>query len=212
MNITGTSGNDSLTGTSVDDFIRGLAGNDTLTGLAGNDTLDAGTGGDRLIGGTGNDTYIVDGPGDTVVGSAGQGIDTVRTSASRTLDANVENLTLTGSAAINGTGNSLNNVITGNSGDNILNGGTGADRLIGGAGFDTYIVDGPGDVIVENDGGPGSGIDTVLSSATRTLEANVEDLTLTGSAAINGTGNSLRNTIVGNSAANTLAGGAGNDR
>src|SRR5688572_15526904 len=211
MNITGTSGNDSLTGTSVDDFIRGLAGNDTLTGLAGNDTLDAGTGGDRLIGGTGNDTYIVDGPGDTVIENAGQGIDTVRTSASRTLDTNVENLTLTGSAAINGTGNSLNNVITGNTADNVLNGGTGADRLVGGQGWDTYIVDGPGDVVVESSL-IDSGFDTVLSSATRTLEANVENLTLTGSAAINGTGNSLANTIVGNNAANTLAGGAGNDR
>jgi Ca2+-binding RTX toxin-like protein len=113
MDITGTSGNDSLTGTEVDDFIRGLAGNDTLTGLGGNDTLDAGTGGDRLIGGTGNDIYIVDGPGDTVVENAGEGVDTVRSSASRTLDANVENLTLTGTAGIYGIGNSLNNVITG---------------------------------------------------------------------------------------------------
>jgi serralysin len=208
-NRRGTAGNDSLTGTMGDDLLEGLAGNDTLTGLAGNDTLDAGTGGDRLIGGTGNDTYIVDGPGDTVIERAGEGIDTVRSSASRTLDANVENLTLTGTAAINGTGNSLNNVITGNSASNTLNGGTGADRLIGGAGNDTYIVDGPGDTVVENAGG---GNDTMFSSASRTLEANVENLTLTGTAAINGTGNSLNNVITGNSANNVLNGGTGADR
>jgi Ca2+-binding RTX toxin-like protein len=207
--IRGTTGNDSLTGTSVDDLLQGLAGNDTLTGLAGNDTLDAGTGGDRLIGGTGNDTYIVDGAGDVVIESAGQGIDTVRSSASRTLEANVENLILTGGFASNGTGNALSNVITGNIADNVLNGGTGADRLIGGHGSDTYIVDGPGDVVIEN-AGEGSA-DRVLSSASRTLDANVENLVLTGTAAINGTGNALDNQIFGNSAANVLAGGAGHD-
>jgi Ca2+-binding RTX toxin-like protein len=204
----GTAGNDSLTGTAGDDLLQGLAGNDTLSGLAGNDTLDAGTGGDLLIGGAGNDIYIVDGPGDTVTENAGEGTDTVQSSATRTLDANVENLTLTGTAAINGTGNSLNNVITGNSANNVLNAGTGGDTLIGGAGNDTYIVDGPGDTVTEN---AGQGTDTVQSSATRTLDANVENLTLTGSAAINGTGNALNNVITGNSAANSLAGGAGND-
>ena len=208
MDISGTSGNDSLTGTEVDDFLRGLAGNDTLTGLGGNDTLDAGTGGDRLIGGTGNDTYIVDGPGDTVIENTAEGIDTVRSSASRTLDANVENLTLTGTASIFGVGNSLNNVITGNSGNNTLNGDTGADRLIGGAGNDTYIVDGPGDTVVENAGG---GIDLIFSSASRTLDANVENLYLMGTAAIDGTGNSLNNDIQGTPAANVLNGGTGAD-
>jgi Ca2+-binding RTX toxin-like protein len=207
-NIRGTSGNDPLTGTEGDDLLEGLAGNDTLRGLGGNDTLDAGTGGDRLIGGTGNDTYIVDGPGDTVIEIAGEGIDTVRSSATRTLDANVENLTLTGTAAINGTGNSLNNVITGNTASNTLNGGTGADRLIGGAGNDTYIVDGPGDTVVENAGG---GFDSMFSSASRTLDANVENLWLMGTASINGTGNSLNNNIQGTSGNNVLNGGTGAD-
>lgn len=213
----GTSGNDSLTGTEGNDSIAGLAGDDSIDGRGGDDSLDAGTGGDLLIGGAGDDVYVVDGPGDTITENAGQGIDTVRSSASRTLDANVENLALTGSAAINGTGNSLNNVITGNSTNNVLDGAAGIDRLVGGAGNDTYIVEQRDDRVSEN---AGDGIDTVLSSATlHELDANVENLTLT-TGGLNGWGNSLSNVIRGNSAANvlngvtgadTLIGGAGDD-
>ena len=97
-----------------------------------------------------------------------------------------------------GPGNSLNNTLTGNSGVNVLTGG---------AGNDTYIV-GTGDTVVE---AANEGTDLVLSSVSFTLGANMEKLTLTGTGAIDGTGNSLNNTLTGNSAANVLTGGAGHD-
>ena len=197
--IFGTTGNNNLVGTANNDYIDGKAGNDTLNGGAGVDTL---------IGGTGNDTYIVDTATDTIIENLNEGTDLVQSSVTYTLGNNLENLTLTGNTAINGTGNSLSNTITGNSGNNILNGSAGKDTLIGGAGNDTYIIDNTGDVITEANS---AGTDLVKSSVTYTLGNNLENLTLTGNTAINGTGNSLSNTITGNSGNNILNGGAGND-
>ena len=177
------------------------------TGNALDNTLTGNSAANVLTGGVGNDTYVVS-TGDSVVENASEGTDTVQSDVSFILGANVENLTLTGVAALNGTGNSLVNVITGNSAANVLDGGAGADSLIGGQGNDTYVVDNAGDVVTEN---VNEGIDTVQSSLTYTLGANAENLTLTGSTAINGTGNALDNILTGNSATNVLTGGAGND-
>ncbi|MBL8072970.1 MAG: putative Ig domain-containing protein [Nitrospira sp.] len=206
--INGTVGNDSLTGTAGDDVIQGLEGDDVLQGLVGDDRLDGGPGMDAMTGGPGNDTYIVDVVGDAVTEALNQGTDTIQSSITYTLGAHVENVVLTGTAAINGIGNSLDNRLTGNSANNTLNGGVGADMMAGGQGNDTYVVDNVDDVVTEL---VDEGIDTVQTRFTYTLGAEFENLTLIGSAIINGTGNTMDNILTGNSAANVLTGGAGND-
>jgi Ca2+-binding RTX toxin-like protein len=173
--------------------------NGTGNGLA--NTLTGNTGVNVLTGGLGNDIYFIS-TGDTVVETStlATEIDTVNSSITYTLGANVEKLTLTGTAAINGTGNGLANTLTGNTGINVLTGGLGND---------TYVI-GTGDTVVETST-LASEIDTVNSSITYTLSANVEKLTLTGTAAHTGTGNGLANTLLGNTGANVLLGNAGND-
>lgn len=118
------------------DSLTGSAMKDTLYGLAGNDTLNGGSGGDKMLGGAGNDIYIVDNTADSITELAGQGADLVKSSVTHKLGANVENLTLTGSTAINGTGNTLANILTGNNAANKLYGGGGSDKLLGGGGND----------------------------------------------------------------------------
>jgi Ca2+-binding RTX toxin-like protein len=325
-------------GSNLRDYLVGDAQANRLEGLAGDDVLNGGADADTLVGGAGNDTYVVDNTDDVVTENANEGADTVQAAASYTLTTNVENLTLTGSAAINGSGNALGNVITGNgaanvldggagndtfydaggadtvyggegddlirttlaweqnrydggagsdtvdysvqsyngirayggfggtggiwvdlaagqawryrygaqyydgipdtlvsienaigsnlrdylvgdaqanrleglAGDDVLNGGAGADTLVGGEGNDSYVVDNTDDVVTEN---ANEGIDTLSSSLSFSLTGliHVENLTLIGSAAINGSGNALSNVITGNGTANVLDGGAGND-
>jgi Ca2+-binding RTX toxin-like protein len=206
--LDGGMGDDTLSGVDGNDTLIGGAGNDYLYGYSGNDMLDGGLGNDYMSGSCGDDNYIVDSMNDIITEAANEGIDTVQTSITYTLGNNFENLTLIGSAIINGTGNALDNIITGNISNNILNGGAGKDTMIGGSGNDTFVVNSMDDVIIENSG---EGTDLIQSSVTYTLGPNLENLTLTGSSSINGTGNELNNILIGNSAANSLTGGAGND-
>ena len=167
--------------------------------------------------GISDDIYTVDATSDVIVENPGGGIDLVMSSITYTLGSQLENLTLTGSLAINGSGNALDNVLIGNeaanrlqglAGSDWLDGGIGADTLEGGVGDDTYVVDNAGDVVSEL---IDSGIDLVRSSRSYALPDNVENLLLTDSANTVGTGNSLDNLITGNSGDNTLNGGNGDD-
>ena len=136
LSMTVAAGSLNLVGTAKADNLVGAATNDSLSGLGGNDVLDGGLGADTMSGGAGNDIYFVDNVGDVVIELASEGTDTVNASITWALGANVENLTLTGTAAINGAGNTLNNIITGNAAANVLDGGMGADTMSGGAGND----------------------------------------------------------------------------
>lgn len=240
LNLTGNTLNNIITGNNAANKIDGGAGNDSLSGNdgddsliggAGNDTLLGGNGLDTLVGGAGNDVYLYDDLSDVIVEAAGSagGIDTVQTTLTFDLSANsntanVENLTLTGSDGVAGTGNNLANFITGNSAFNVLIGGAGndtldgggnGDSLEGGIGNDTYIVDDLTDTIVEL---ADEGIDTIQSSVSLDLGAlandfyvNIENLTLTGNASINAFGSNVANVLIGNEEDNEFTGGDGVD-
>lgn len=195
-------------GNALDNMLTGNAAANVLTGFDGNDMLDGLGGNDVLIGGLGDDTYVVAQTGDVVTEEADRGIDTVRSAITWTLGQNIENLLLTGTGAIRGTGNTLANVIIGNAANNQIDGLAGADTMVGGLGNDSYIVDDAGDQVIEL---AGEGVDLVRTALDYRLTAEVENLTLTGAAAVNGSGNMLDNAITGNAAANVLDGAGGND-
>lgn len=162
VSATGNSGNNTLTGNGYantltggggDDILNGGSGNDILYGGDGHDTLDGGYGNDTMTGGAGDDIYYVNSAGDTITENASEGTDSVFSSVTWTLGANVENLTLT--ATVNGTGNSLANILTGNGGANTLTGGDGNDTLYGAAGVDTLYGGNDNDLLI---GGAGNDI------------------------------------------------------
>ena len=216
--------------------------NNIIIGNIGNNVLNGGIGIDNMTGGDGSDIYIVDNIGDitseTNANTATGGVDEVRTSVTRTLGLNIENLVLTDLANINGIGNALSNVITGNGGNNILDGGANVDTLAGGAGNDIYILDivasgiapnitvGLQDDIIEVNGEV-DGIDTLklrgtIAIPTTTVAsvieltgslANIENLDISGTTTtrLNLIGNDFNNVIIGNVANNIMTGGLGND-
>jgi Ca2+-binding RTX toxin-like protein len=143
--VRGFGGNDTLLGGNHGDVLRGDDGLDSLNGgegadsLSGDDeadTLNGGAGADSMSGGLGDDTYYVDSGSDTTFEFMNSGTDTVISSVTRVLGAELENLTLIG-GALNGGGNGLANVMKGNANNNLLRGYDGADTIVGGEGADS---------------------------------------------------------------------------
>lgn len=199
LNLSGTGSEDiSLTGNSAANVI---------TANSGNDTLVAGSGLATLVGGIGNDTFVVNNTRDVIVEQANQGNNSVLTSVSYVLPKHVQNLTGTGSANLTLTGNGEANVIIANSGNDTLVAGTGLATLVGGIGNDTFKINNVDDVIIEQ---PGNGKNTVITSVSYVLPANVQNMTGTGSGDLILTGNDMNNVITGNAGNTTLVAGAGN--
>lgn len=195
-------------GNEVANVLIGNSNANKLYGLGGNDVLNGGAGADMMDGGAGDDTYYVDNAGDVIVDASGT--DTVISSLNGfRLAADQENLVLSNlSTVLAGTGNASANKLTGNNYNNVLNGGAGADTMAGGLGNDTYYVDSAFDKVIE---AANAGVDSVNSSVSYMLTANVENLQLTGTASIGGAGNALANSLIGNAGANRLLGAGGND-
>ncbi len=236
----GGDGNDKIYGEAGRDYLYGELGSDTLIGGTGADKLDGGLGGDTLIGGNDRDFYYIDSTSDTVIEYVDQGSDFVDSSISYTLGDNLEDLMLTGSSNISGTGNALDNYIAGNQSNNSLYGGEGndslngffyfsawvgndrdgSDYLDGGAGNDTLDGAGGSDTLI---GGTGNdslkeSYDNQISISNDSLNGGAGDDTLDGAAGDDtldgGAGDdSLRGGILGviENENDTLDGGAGDD-
>ncbi|MFN0191090.1 MAG: calcium-binding protein, partial [Aestuariivirga sp.] len=188
--------------------ITGSSHDDTLLGDNGSNVLNGAEGNDQMTGRIGNDTYHVDSNFDVTTELAGQGTDTVWSTITHTLQANVEHLYLQGTGNINGSGNELANNLMGNSGNNTLNGQGGVDFMAGGLGNDTYYVDDHDDVTIE---GANAGLDIVHAYENYTLGFDIERLYLHGDAE-EGTGNAIANRLYGNANNNVLDGLGGADQ
>ncbi|WP_373740991.1 calcium-binding protein [Neisseria sp.] len=190
---------DFLIGQHGDDMLYGDAGNDDLTGGEGNDILVGGEGADLMVGQAGDDVYDVDNAADKVVEEANQGTDTVYSSVSYTAPTNVEHVVLTGSDAINATGNNADNTLTGNDNRNRLVGGNGNDTLYGNGGVDTLIG--------------GIGDDKLYGGEARDflIGEHGNDLLDGGAGNDDLTGGAGNDTLAGGEGADYVDGGNGND-
>jgi Ca2+-binding RTX toxin-like protein len=201
-----------LIGNSTYNLLYGGGGDDYLTGGGGSDVFNGGMGIDTMVGGSGSDRFVVDNLGDSLVGGGGaDSIVAEINSSIYTLPSNF-NILILGDSYTAGIvyGNSGNNTITGNSLANTLNGNGGSDYLAGELGNDYYLVDSSGDIVVEDLAEGTDTIEFLIAGSSYTLGNNFERLIL-GADAVNGVGNSLRNTLVGNTGDNSLSAAAGND-
>jgi Ca2+-binding RTX toxin-like protein len=227
--LAGEAGADVLRGGLGADTLDGGSEADTLDGGSGNDVLYAGGGNDRAFGGSENDQVFMGAGADTADGDDGNdilageaGADLLRAGLGEdTLDGGAEADTLDGGAdndvLYGGDNNDLVlggagvDLLVGEDGDDTLDGGLDADTLSGGIGNDSYIVDHPGDLVLEELNG---GLDTVWTNVNFTLGDNLENLAIaTGvGAGLVLTGNALGNLITGGAGQDSIGGGDGMDR
>ena len=186
----------------------GNAQADVLTANAGADTLSAGSGVATLIGGAGSDTFVVNNASDVVRDSSSTASNTIQSSVSYVLPTDVNTLTLTGTAALEGTGNAGSDVLTANTGADTLNSGAGVDSLVGGTGADVFIINNAADVVSV---GATHGVDTIESWHGYTLPVDVADLVLLGTYNLSGTGNAQADVLTANAGADTLTAGGSAD-
>lgn len=197
-----------------------LTGNELsqfVIGNYGSNTIDGGGGGDALIGLRGDDVYRVHGRTDFVIENSGEGTDRVLTSGDFILNvgSSVESIAVETSARTSSLllgGNELAQSITGGLGNDTLNSGGGADTLDGGLGNDTYRLFG-GETVNE---GFGAGSDQIFTSGSIALPSTsaVESISTAvnaGTEAINLTGSSYDQVIIGNYGNNVIDGGGGSD-
>jgi Ca2+-binding RTX toxin-like protein len=238
--VVGSNFNDTLAGDNANNFLGGLNGADVLSGEGGDDELFGDGGADALDGGAGNDILVGGAGGDKINGGAGIDTASYANAASAIIvnisdddtfvvsgDApgdeliSIENLTgsrfddgLVGSNGANKlSGGDGNDLLEGRGGDDLLDGGAGADGLTGGLGNDLYVVDFREDNIIERAGeGTADRVAAAVDFALQSTD-DIEILTTTNTtstAAIDLTGNELRQKITGNAGANVLHdGGSG---
>ena len=209
-------GSANLTGAAVSgsNSITGNAGNDVLQAGSGYDTLVAGSGIDTFVGGSSYDTFVINNAADVLENLSTVG-NTVVSSVNYTMPTNVVTLTLTGNANLQATGNAQTDEITANSGNDTLIAGSGTALFNAGTGLDVFVVNSAGDRVANNvpaEYAP----DTIESSVSYTLGFTVNNLLLTGTANLSGTGNNTGATlagdlIVGNAGLDTLTAGLGVD-
>ncbi|HSW14811.1 MAG TPA: calcium-binding protein [Solimonas sp.] len=200
--LKGTSANDELAGTPYADTLLGHGGNDLLHGDAGNDVLN---------GGTGIDTAWFTGPADTTV--------SLKTTATQATGHGNDQLQY----IENVTSADGNDRLTGDSIANTLNAGGGNDTLLGGAGND-MLLGGSGNDLLRGDAGDdvlngGTGVDTAwftgIADTTVSLKTTAAQATGHGNDQLkyieNVTSADGNDRLTGDSVANILSAGGGND-
>lgn len=209
-------------GNSVANNITSWAGGDTLIGYGGNDVLNGGTGAaNTLIGGQGDDWYISRAAGDSMIEQAGEGHDTVDTTAlNYVLRDNFEDLIFTPATGNTthfiGTGNALNNMLRGHIGNDVLAGLAGDDHLVGLQGDDTLrggagvdLIDGGAGVDTADYGTAAAGVSVNLNGGAASNDGDGGTDTFIGIE--NLAGSAFNDTLIGSAAYNVLMGGLGAD-